>query len=226
MRAFGFAERARAMALLGVDVASPYRADVRRDTWWRPHLERFKDPATWTGIMYHLLMLPVGIGTFVAAVVLWSVGLGALFLPAYHWALPDPADTWIRGSWRHIHAPGELALVSFLGLLLVLATPWAIRGIAYANGLLVRWLLGPTRLTARVHELTESRAAAVDLAAADRRQIERDLHDGVQQRLVALAMDLGRAKEKLGSDPQRACSRTRGSRSLPRSRTRSSSSRR
>ncbi|MGZ5353164.1 MAG: sensor domain-containing protein, partial [Actinomycetota bacterium] len=82
MRAFGFAERARAMALLGVDVASPYRADVRRDTWWRPHLERFKDPATWTGIMYHLLMLPVGIGTFVAAVVLWSVGLGALFLPA------------------------------------------------------------------------------------------------------------------------------------------------
>ncbi|MGZ8636921.1 MAG: sensor domain-containing protein, partial [Actinomycetota bacterium] len=141
MRAFGFAERARAMALLGVDFASPYRADVRRDTWWRPHLERFKDPATWTGITYHLLMLPVGIGTFVAAVVLWSVGLGALFLPAYHWALPDPADTWIRGSWRHIHAPGELALVSFLGLLLVLATPWAIRGIAYANGLLVRWLL-------------------------------------------------------------------------------------
>ncbi|MGZ8604316.1 MAG: sensor histidine kinase [Actinomycetota bacterium] len=94
--------------------------------------------------------------------------------------------------------------MSFLGLLLVLATPWAIRGIAYANGLLVRWLLGPTRLTARVHELTESRAAAVDLAGADRRQIERDLHDGVQQRLVALAMELGRAKEKLGSDPQRA----------------------
>jgi signal transduction histidine kinase len=44
----------------------------------------------------------------------------------------------------------------------------------------------------------------VDLAAEDRRQIERDLHDGVQQRLVSLAMDLGRAKEKLDTDPESA----------------------
>jgi signal transduction histidine kinase len=59
-------------------------------------------------------------------------------------------------------------------------------------------------VTARVRELTASRSAAVDLAAEDRRRIERDLHDGVQQRLVALAMDLGRAKEKLDTDPDRA----------------------
>jgi signal transduction histidine kinase len=51
-----------------------------------------------------------------------------------------------------------------------------------------------------VRELTASRTAAVDLAAEDRRQIERDLHDGVQQRLVSLAIDLGRAKEKLDTD--------------------------
>jgi signal transduction histidine kinase len=57
---------------------------------------------------------------------------------------------------------------------------------------------------ARVQTLTASRAAAVDLAAEDRRRIERDLHDGVQQRLVSLAMDLGRAKEKLDTDPERA----------------------
>ena len=57
---------------------------------------------------------------------------------------------------------------------------------------------------ARVQTLTDSRAAAVDLAAEDRRRIERDLHDGVQQRLVSLAMDLGRAKEKLDTDPEGA----------------------
>ncbi len=57
-------------------------------------------------------------------------------------------------------------------------------------------------MTARVQELTASRTAAVDLAAEDRRRIERDLHDGVQQRLVSLAMDLGRAKEKLDTDSE------------------------
>jgi signal transduction histidine kinase len=165
---------------------------------------RFTDPASWIGFGYHVLMLPVGIATFVAAVVVWSVGLGGLFLPAYAWALPEPPDVWIDGRQYLIDAPWEIALVSLGGLLVVLAAPWAIRGVANVNRAIVRGMLGPSPLTRRVHQLTASRAAAVDLAAADRRQIERDLHDGVQQRLVTLAMDLGRAKEKLETDPERA----------------------
>jgi DNA-binding NarL/FixJ family response regulator len=72
-----------------------------------------------------------------------------------------------------------------------------------ASGSLVRGMLGAD-VTQRMQTLTETRAAAVDLAAEDRRRIERDLHDGVQQRLVALAMDLGRAKGKLETDPEAA----------------------
>jgi signal transduction histidine kinase len=204
VRAASFVERGRAKALLGIDVPAPYRVDVPRDRWWRPHVARFTDPASWLGFAYHLVMLPVGIASFVATTVMWSVGLAWLFLPAYDWALPERTNTWIQGSWRHIDAPGELAVVSVLGLLVVLAAPWVVRVLATMNGWLVRGLLGPSPLTARVHELTESRTAAVDLAAADRRQIERDLHDGVQQRLVSLAMDLGRAKEKMETDPERA----------------------
>jgi signal transduction histidine kinase len=70
-----------------------------------------------------------------------------------------------------------------------------------------RWMLGPHRTTdlaRRVSELEVSRGAALDSAEAERHRIERDLHDGAQQRLVALAMDLGRARERFDSDPVRA----------------------
>jgi signal transduction histidine kinase len=97
----------------------------------------------------------------------------------------------------------EFALISLVGLLLLFLTPWVVRGLATANRAIVRGMLGRD-VTERVRALTASRTAAVDLAAEDRRRIERDLHDGVQQRLVTLAMDLGRAKEKLDTDPARA----------------------
>ncbi|MDH6137440.1 signal transduction histidine kinase [Kitasatospora sp. MAA4] len=75
--------------------------------------------------------------------------------------------------------------------------PWVARYLAVVNRLMVELLLCPDTLTERVRELEEDRGAVVDTAAADLRRIERDLHDGAQARLVALAMDLGLAKEKL-----------------------------
>ena len=102
-----------------------------------------------------------------------------------------------------VDTPWAWALLLGFGLALFFATPWMVRGLANANRAIVRGMLGRD-MSARVRELTASREAAVDLAAQDRRQIERDLHDGVQQRLVTLAMDLGRAKEKLDTDPEGA----------------------
>ena len=75
--------------------------------------------------------------------------------------------------------------------------PWVARALATVDRLMVELLLGPDQLTERVRELEDDRGAVVDTAAADLRRIERDLHDGAQARLVALAMDLGLAKEKL-----------------------------
>ena len=60
---------------------------------------------------------------------------------------------------------------------------------------------GPTLLTVEAERLQSSRARGVDAAEAERRRIERDLHDGAQQRLVAVAMGLGRAKSKMDTDP-------------------------
>jgi signal transduction histidine kinase len=93
-------------------------------------------------------------------------------------------------------------IISFTVTLMLLVAcfpllPFAVRYLAVAHRLLVELLLAPSELTARVRELEEDRGAVVDTAAADLRRIERDLHDGAQARLVALAMDLGLAKEKL-----------------------------
>jgi len=83
---------------------------------------------------------------------------------------------------------------------MVLAAPWVARGVTSVDRWLVRALLGPGTLTQRVRDLEQTRALAVDDAAARLRRVERDLHDGAQMRLATVAMHLGLAKEKLGDD--------------------------
>ncbi|AUY54388.1 sensor histidine kinase [Streptomyces sp. CB01881] len=77
------------------------------------------------------------------------------------------------------------------------ALPWVVRAESAVDRMLVETLLSPGALSERVRELEDDRGTVVDTAAADLRRIERDLHDGAQARLVALAMDLGLAKERL-----------------------------
>jgi signal transduction histidine kinase len=93
------------------------------------------------------------------------------------------------------------------GLLVLPLVPWIIRGFARADAAAARWGLSPSKTDAleeRVDTLRHTQARSVDIAMADRRQIERDLHDGAQQRLLSLGMDLGMALEKFGSDPDAA----------------------
>ncbi|MFJ9621264.1 sensor histidine kinase [Streptomyces sp. NPDC101181] len=96
-----------------------------------------------------------------------------------------------------------LTLVSLFVLWPVL--PYITRGLTTVDRVMVRTLLSPSdELERRIAELESDRGVVVDTAAADLRRIERDLHDGAQARLVALAMDLGLAKEKLAHDPEAA----------------------
>ena len=222
-RWMGSFERVRAALLLDAEVPKPYRPDPPKDTWWRAYVSRATDPATWIEMAYHLLLLPIGTITFTIIVTFWSLGLSLILFPLFGLWLPDGVhvfDSWLTlsvtdspltvqlgsaASTFHwiIDTPVEYAIIIFLGAVVLFVTPWVTRGLAHGNRALVRGMLGRD-VTERVRELTASRSAAVDLAAEDRRQIERDLHDGVQQRLVSLAMDLGRAKEKLDTDPDRA----------------------
>jgi signal transduction histidine kinase len=94
-------------------------------------------------------------------------------------------------SWIHGLA------IFFTGILLFFAAPWLVRVFVYLDRLLMRALLGPDPVSIRVRTLEQARTQTVDASAATLRRIERDLHDGTQAQLVALAMRLGQAKEKL-----------------------------
>ena len=124
------------------------------------------------------------------------------------WAgLKDPV-AWRTVLYEFIRLPwGVLTFcVTLVGLFVLWPVlPYVVRGLANADRVMVRGLLSPSdELERRISELESDRGVVVDTAAADLRRIERDLHDGAQARLVALAMGLGLAKEKLTEDPEAA----------------------
>ncbi|WP_199434272.1 sensor histidine kinase [Qaidamihabitans albus] len=115
-------------------------------------------------------------------------------------------------TWRdlaYLMAVFPIGVIEFaLGLAAIVLLPiaiWVIPGLGWIHGQLALSLLGPPRahrLAARASRLQASRARGVDAAEAERRRIERDLHDGAQQRLVSVAMSLGRARTKLDGDAE------------------------
>lgn len=206
-RVISVSDRHRARLLLGVTTADPFRPLVADGSWWTRAKSLFSDPAGWKALVYGLLMLPWGVVTFTVTTVAWTVPLWLVTFPAWGWAVavrPITGDP-LTGSAKSV----VIAAGFVLGLVLLPFIPVVIRGLAAADAWLVRGLLGrdpSTVLQERVEQLEVSRAASVEGAAEELRRIERDLHDGAQQRLVALAMDLGLARERLarGDDPQRA----------------------
>ncbi|GAA2614549.1 MULTISPECIES: sensor histidine kinase [Streptomyces] len=129
------------------------------------------------------------------------------FFPWLWTSIKDPVG-WRTVLYQLIRLPwGVLTFTVALTGLFVLwpVLPYLVRLMANVDRAMVRGLLSPSEdLERRIAELESDRGVVVDTAAADLRRIERDLHDGAQARLVALAMGLGLAKEKLLEDPEGA----------------------
>jgi signal transduction histidine kinase len=192
-------ERRRAALVLGEPLISDYRrppAGARLAVRLRAAAH---DPQRWKDIAYLAIFSVVGFAWGTIWLVLWGYALGSLTLPAWWWALPDDAQyLWIElDRWQ------ESVVAVAIGVALLPIAVFAQRGLALSQAQIARWLLAPS-LAARVERLTETRAGAVDVAAAELQRIERDLHDGAQARLVALAMDLGMAEERFDRDPDSA----------------------
>jgi signal transduction histidine kinase len=168
-----------------------------------------RDGPGWRAVAYQLLKLPAAVLESYA-VFLWAAGLVNLTYP-FWWGLfrnhppgvtlrPVLAASPFPGRALHIATfPGTFAAFA-VGAAMLLAAPWVTRAVVTADRRLLRGLLGPGRLAQRVRDLEQTRALAVDDAAARLRRVERDLHDGAQVRLATLAMHLGMAKEQLGDD--------------------------
>ncbi|AWE51817.1 MULTISPECIES: sensor histidine kinase [Streptomyces] len=209
-RGFAALERVRARALLHLDVGDPEPLRTRSGGFMAWVGAVLKSGTSWRSVLYAVLHFPWAVFSFSVAVSLWTYGWALLTYPLWFWVFPVWAGQdglQLFGDETHsiyLDNPFEITVTALVGLVFTLATPWIIRALTTVDRVMVHGLLGPSQLATRVVELESDRGVVVDTAAADLRRIERDLHDGAQARLVALAMDLGLAKEKLTEDPQAA----------------------
>ncbi|HEX6569929.1 MAG TPA: sensor domain-containing protein, partial [Acidimicrobiales bacterium] len=181
-RVMGAVERSRIAALLGETLADPVPPLRSRSPWGRL-VERVRSRPRWRGIAYLLLALPRGLLTFVLAGLAWCGSAALVLLPLYVSHLPGGTAKF--GLFEVSQGPAAAAatLAGLAGLAFV--APWVTVGLARLDLATARWLLAPRRrdvLGEQVSRLETSRAAAVDSAESERRRIERDLHDGAQQR--------------------------------------------
>ncbi|GAA2743616.1 sensor histidine kinase [Kitasatospora cinereorecta] len=189
------AQRSRLRSLRGVEVPGRLPADAG----WAA---RLRAGFTWRQAAYHLLVAPAQSLLGGALLGLWGAGLVLATVFGWAWLMPPGSPLRSGFGWSVTNG-----WITGAGLLLLLFMPWLTAGFAALELWAARALLGPNRaevLERRVEDLAESRAGVVDAADAERRRIERDLHDGAQQRLVALAMNLGLARRTLRDIPPEA----------------------
>ena len=197
------------------------RRQPRRPGWLTPAgiAAALRAQSTWRQVAYHLLAgprspwrrsSPSGCGwpaSLYATVYLYGRRCARTADPARH--LPArPVNL------AHLPAPGR-RLPDRGGHRRPARRPLADRGVAALDARAGRALLGPSRaeeLEHRVEQLTQTRAGVVDAADAERRRLERDLHDGTQQRLVSLAINLGMARAQAGTAEQAQPGDRRGAR--------------
>ncbi|WP_214404846.1 sensor histidine kinase [Pseudonocardia lacus] len=198
-------QRRRVGAVLGQPIPSPYpplptglfaqaRALVRAS-------------ATWRDLTWSLCQLVVGVAGAGLGLGLWLTAGQCLVAPLLRVVLPadatfDPVVLELVGR----SGPTTWLLVP-VGAALVVVAHRVPRPVLVGQARLAAALLEPTAavaLSARVDELTATRTAAVDASAVELRRVERDLHDGAQVRLVAVAMSLGMAEDVIDSDPAAA----------------------
>jgi signal transduction histidine kinase len=207
-RRLGALHRRLASWLLGYRVNAPPKFQPGTGILGRLD-KRLRDRAAWRAIFYNLIKLPVAaVQLYTAATAV--IGLIDITYPV-DWALfrhqpTGPGAPMVAlnpvpfgGNIQIYGWPGTFLTV-LVGAASVLGATWLARAINAGDRRLVRTLLGPSSMAERVSELERTRSLAVEDSAAALRRVERDLHDGAQMRLAALAMNLGMAREKLDND--------------------------
>ncbi|GAA4478599.1 sensor histidine kinase [Rhodococcus olei] len=169
------------------------------------------DPVAWRAVLFVLIKSVLSVVSVFGAL-LFAATAAFLTVSPLLWWLIDPVNVDASGTPRHSIAqfgdvyvdswPEVLALAA-AGVVGLFLAPWPIRWLTRLDRLLIPALLGPPPGARRVAELERTRSAAVEDSATRLRRVERDLHDGTQARLVAMAMTLGRAEERIaaGQDP-------------------------
>lgn len=170
-----------------------------------------RDPQYWRDALHAVVALPVKVFTWAITITWFTAAFGGTGRVLYDWALPEYPQNVELLDLVGIHS--RLATVVFytaLGLLFLVSMPYALRWAASLNAGVARALLANpsvaenAALRVRAEQLSVSRAAAVAAEATTLRRVERDIHDGPQQRLVRLTIDLEAAQRRLDDNPAAA----------------------
>jgi len=197
-------ERHRFGALLGTELVDPV-PPLAATTWLRRLVERLTSKPRWKEIGFHLAQFPLTVTSFTLVIGVWGWSVALLGLPLYVRALPG--DTAKFGLFEVALGPAAFGLAALGAVGLAIVAPWLTAAAVRLHVTLARRLLSTSAevlLAQQLARAEDQRSAAVDSAESERRRIERDLHDGAQQRLVALAAGLGAAREKFDADPEEA----------------------
>ncbi|WP_425560689.1 sensor histidine kinase [Luedemannella helvata] len=214
-RGFAQLERLRIAPVLNQPVIAGIYKKVQPDAGvWRKLLTPLSDAQAWLDIAHAIIRLPFSILSFVIAVTWWAGALGGLTGPLWLWAIPRGEDSKDLPELIGLGDAYSTLLLFYvaMGVAFAITLPFVLRLVTLMETGLAQALLNSVaRLRAQVDELTEvsttaraQKAAAVSAEATALRRLERDIHDGPQQRLVRLAVDLGRAQQQLDNDPEAA----------------------
>jgi signal transduction histidine kinase len=195
----GALERWR-LRLVGSRAADPHRrpAAPGLGSWLA---RRFGEAATWRELGYTACLATVLL--FADATALFATSMCALLLALPLLVALVSSGVDLRFGGMTVETVGRAWAVTLLGAVpLTILTAYGVTVLAAGQAAFARWLLAPTTAETerKVAELTASRTRLVDAFEAERRRIERDLHDGAQQHLVLLSMNLGLAELELGAD--------------------------
>lgn len=204
-RGLAHVERVRLRSMLGVDAPHPAylraRPDDRRV---RALLTPLRDVQSWLDVLWCLIGFATATFAFAVAVAWWAATLGGLSYWFWERFIPrGPDNTSLAeliglGSTR----TADVLLQTAIGVVALLTLPVAMRIAAATHAAVSRVLLcSRVELMGRMVRMEESRDSAHRAEAQSLRRLERDIHDGPQQRLIRLGMDLGRARKQLSDDP-------------------------
>jgi signal transduction histidine kinase len=189
----------------------PYRTfDPDPRAPWGPWVRQwaeaeFLDGSRWLDVLYVLVALPLTIIEFTVSVMLWTMSVAFITAPLLVLAAQSAGVRVFLGPLAGRVDPSVVGAVLFVvGLLLLPVAASTTRGLIVLHRAVVEGMLcvdPAVALRRDVERLRDTRSAALEVEASELRRIERDLHDGAQQRLVMLAIDLGLAEERIDTDP-------------------------
>ncbi|MDO8486017.1 MAG: sensor domain-containing protein [Candidatus Limnocylindrales bacterium] len=163
----------------------------------------FTDESRWRDVLYVAVNLPLAIIEFVVITTVWAISLWLLTMPLWYDTVAGASLPGFLWPLSGHDAPIVLIRTLAGAALLPVAASLSQLVMALHRAVVVGLLCTSEsrELRRQVQTLKESRSAILDVEASELHRIERDLHDGAQQRLVRLTIDLGLANERIDSDP-------------------------